>query len=342
MKPASVLMIAVLAAFSMLSCRRTPPAGVAAAVNGHAITYAELEKIYKSQPQQPAEGANEDQIQSQKLEVLGSLITNEIMLQRAEKLGLTAVDADVDAEMNKMKAPYTKEEFEKTLANRKMTLEDLRSQIRRQLTVDKLVNREITSHISISDLDVTNFYNANKSSYNLAEPQVHLAQLMVTPVADPNARNLKNSKALNDAEAKKKITDLEARLKAGEKFADLAQNYSEDPNTAPNGGDMGFIPESALEKANPELRRMVMALQPGAFSPIIHTQEGYRILLLISKEPAGQRELNDPRVQQDIRETLLNRKDQLLRGAYYEVARNESKVENYMARIIVENARTSK
>ena len=139
MKPFFVLLIAVLAALLQLSCRSTPPAGVAAAVNGHAITYAELEKIYKSQPQQQAEGANEDQIQSQKLEVLGSLITNEIMLQRAEKLGLQAVDADVDAELNKMKAPYTKEEFEKTLADRKMTIDDLRSQLRRQLTVDKLV-----------------------------------------------------------------------------------------------------------------------------------------------------------------------------------------------------------
>lgn len=342
MKPPFAVLLAVLAALLQLSCRNTPPAGVAAVVNGHAITYTELDKIYKSQPQQPAEGANEDQIQSQRLEVLGSLITNEIMQQRAEKLGLTAVDADVDAELNKMKAPYTKEEFEKTLADRKMSADDLRSQIRRQLTVDKLVNREITSHISISDMDVTNFYNANKASYNLAEPQVHLAQIMVTPVADPNVRNLKNSKALNEAEAKKKITDIEARLKLGEKFTDLAQNYSEDPNTAPNGGDMGFIAESALDKANPELRKMVMALSPGAYSPIIHTQEGYRILQAISKEPAGQRELNDPRVQQDIRETLLNRKDQLLRSAYYEVTRNASKVENYMARSIVENAGKSK
>ena len=342
MKPPFAVLLAVLAALLQISCRNTPPAGVAAVVNGHAITYTELDKIYKSQPQQPAEGANEDQIQSQRLEVLGSLITNEIMQQRAEKLGLTAVDADVDAELNKMKAPYTKEEFEKTLADRKMSADDLRSQIRRQLTVDKLVNREITSHISISDMDVTNFYNANKASYNLAEPQVHLAQIMVTPVADPNVRNLKNSKALNEADAKKKITDIEARLKLGEKFTDLAQNYSEDPNTAPNGGDMGFIAESALDKANPELRKMVMALSPGAYSPIIHTQEGYRILQVISKEPAGQRELNDPRVQQDIRETLLNRKDQLLRSAYYEVTRNTSKVENYMARSIVENAGKSK
>jgi peptidyl-prolyl cis-trans isomerase SurA len=139
------------------------------------------------------------------------------------------------------------------------------------------------------------------------------------------------------------MQDIENRLKQGEDFAMLAQNYSEDPNSAPNGGDLGFLPESALEKANVELRKMVMSMQPGGISPIIHTQEGYRVLKLISREPAGQRELNDPRVQQSIRETLLNRKDQLLKAAYYEVARNEAKVLNYLARTILENAgKTSK
>jgi peptidyl-prolyl cis-trans isomerase SurA len=245
----------------------------------------------------------------------------------------------VDAELNKMKAPFTKEEFDKQLADRHMTLDDLKAQIRQQATVNKLIAKEITSHITITDADVANFYNNNKASFNLAEPQVHLAQIMVTPVPDPNVRNLKGSKAQNENEAKQKIADLERRIKErGEDFAMLATNFSEDTNTAPKGGDMGFIPESTLEKANPDLRRIVMSLQPGAVSPIIHTSDGYRILKLISKEPAGQRDLNDPRVQENIRENLRNSADQVLRNAYFEVARNLSKVENYLAESIVNNA----
>jgi peptidyl-prolyl cis-trans isomerase SurA len=238
-----------------------------------------------------------------------------------------------------MKSPYTKEEFEKQLADRHMSLDDLKAQIRQKLTVDKLIAKEITSHITITDADVANFYNNNKASFNLAEPQVHLSQIMVTPMPDPNVRNLKGSKAQNETEAKQKIGDLERRIKErGEDFAMLATNFSEDTNTAPNGGDMGFIPESTLEKANPDLRRIVMSMQPGAVSPIIHTQDGYRILKLISKEPAGQRDLNDPRVQENIRENLRNSADQVLRNAYFEVARNLSKVENYLAESIVNNA----
>jgi peptidyl-prolyl cis-trans isomerase SurA len=333
-----VLFFAALSVLTQAACKHAPPANVAAMVNGHPITYTELEKTYQSQyPQQP-EAANQDLVMSQKLELLGNLITNEILLQRAEKLGLTAVDADVDTELNKMKAPYTKEEFDKQIADRHMALDDLKTQIRQRLTVDKLVNKEITSHVTITDADVANFYNANKANFNLKEPQVHMAQILVTPTPDPNVHNLKNSKARNESEAKSKIEDIEARLNRGEDFALLAQNYSEDPQSAPNGGDMGFITESALERANPELRNMVMSMTPNGVSRIIHTQDGYRILRVISREPSGQRDLNDPRVQQNIRETLLNAKDQLLKTAYYETARNGAKIENYLARSILDSA----
>jgi peptidyl-prolyl cis-trans isomerase SurA len=328
-RTAAVLLI-VLGGLLAAGCRKAPPANVAATVNNRAITYAELDKQYQLQFSSSGEKQSDDQVLIQKLEVLRSLIDNEIMLQRAEKMSLMAVDSDVDAKFTELKAPYTQEEFQKQLAARKMSADDLKAQLRRDLSVQKLFNKEITSQISITDKDVTDFYNANRASFNLAEPQVHLAQILVTPAPDPNVRNLKNDKAQNDEQARKKIEMLMARIRQGEDFAQLAQNYSEDPNSAPNGGDLGFIPESALEKANVELRKMIANLAPGQTAPV-RTPEGYRILKVISKEPAGQRELGDPRVQQTIRDTLLNRKDQLLKAAYYEVARNEATVVNYLA-----------
>lgn len=336
-----ILGSAALAAllFPSFACKKSPPANVAAVVNNHTISYADVEKAYESQFVAGAEGSSEDQVSMQKLELLRNLIDAEIMLQRAEKLGLMAGDADVEGKLNEIKALATKEEFERQLQEKKMTVDDLKAQLRRELSIQKVINKEITSRIAITDADVANFYNANKASFNLAEPQVHLAQILVTPAPDPSVHNLKNSKAQNEQDAKSKILDLAARLKRGEDFAMLAQNYSEDANFAGNGGDMGFIPASALEKANPKLRDLVMGLQSGGVSGVIHTQEGYRILKVISKEPAGQRELNDPRVQQSIRETLMNRKDQLLKAAYYEMARNGAKVQNYMADRIVKDGK---
>ena len=327
-----------LVLLALTACRSKPPVNVAAMVNNRAITYQELDKNFQSRFEPGPERSSEDQVMIQKLEILRGLVDSEIMLQRAEKLGLMAVDADVETKLNEMKAPYTQEEFQKRLETQKMTLDDLKLELRRKLSIEKLFNKEITSHISISDADVANFYNANKSSFNLVEPQVHMAQILVTTFPDPNVRNLKNDKAQNEEEAKKKILMIEQRLKQGEDFAMLAQSYSEDPNTAPNGGDLGFVQQSALEKVQPELRKMVMSLQPGQISPIIRTQAGLSILKVFSKEPSGQRELTDPRVQQTIREQLLNRKDQLLKAAYYDVARNETKVANYLSKSVVDQA----
>ena len=321
----------------LAGCHKSAPANVAAEVNSRPITYADIDKQMELQAAGAQERPTGDELAIRKLELLRTLIDSEIMLQRAEKLSLMATDSDVEAKLNELKAPYTKEEFDRQLKMRKMSVEDLKAQIRRDLSVGKLFNKEVTSRISVTDQDITDYYNANKSSFNLPEPQMRLAQIVVTPAADPNTRNLKNDNATSEEAAKNKIATLQARLQQGEDFNMLAQNFSEDPNSAPNGGDLGWISESDLEKGNPMLRKLVSSLQPGQTSGIIHTPDGYRIMKLIVREPAGQRELGDPKVQQNVRETLMNRKDQLLRAAYYEVARNEAQVTNYFAQSIIQN-----
>jgi peptidyl-prolyl cis-trans isomerase SurA len=326
-----------VAAFGLglAACRKSPPSNVAATVNGRPITYADVDKLVREQSAGAQAKPGEEQAAIQKLEMLRVLIEGEIMLQRAEKLSLIATDADIDAKLNELKVGYTQEEFQKQLDVQKMTVNDLRARIRRDLSISKLVNKEITSHISITDKEIADYYNANRQTYNVPEPQIHLAQIQVTAAPDP-VRNLKNDNAISEDAAMKKIQALEARVRQGEDFFLVARNFSEDPETAQNGGDLGFLPESALEK-DPQLARYIAQLAPGQISNVIRMGGGFSLLKVISREPAGQRELNDPNVQQRIRETLMNMKDQLLRTAYYEVAKNEAKVENYYAQTIVTN-----
>lgn len=333
----TVLILFVLL-LSSIGCKKAREQNVAATVNGYNITYSQLEQYYKAQTQGSAEKPDEEQVTMMKLNLLREMIDNQIMLQRAERLGLMAVDSDVDAKFTELKAPYTEEEFAKQLNSRGLSVEGMKAELRRNLSIQKLFNKEITSKISISDAEVRVFYDSNKANFNLPEPQVHLAQILVTSLPDPQVRNLRSDKATSEEEARKKIQMLDGRLKKGEDFAMLAQNYSEDPNSAPSGGDLGFVPQSALEKADLELRRVVTLLQPGETSPVVRSPQAYRIVKVISREPAGQREFSDPRVQQTIRETLLNRKDQLLKAAYYEMARNEAKVANNLAQQIVSEA----
>ena len=227
--PMPKLIYALPALLVLTGCHKSPPANVAATVNNRPITYGDIDRIYLAQFTTTGERAGDDLMAIQKMEVLRTLIENEIMLQRAEKLGLLATESEVDAKFNELKAPYTQEEFQRQLEARKMTANDLKTQMRRELSIQKLLNREIISKIAINDKEISDFFNANKASFNRAEPTIHLAQILVTPAPDPNARNLKNDKAVNEDQARKKIQMIEARLRQGDEFSMLAENYSEDP-----------------------------------------------------------------------------------------------------------------
>jgi peptidyl-prolyl cis-trans isomerase SurA len=320
---------------------------VAATVDSRKIYNADVEKYYQNQTSGSEQQPGGEQATSLRLSILRELIDNEILMHRAEKLGLLATDEDVDRKLNEIKAPFTPQEFDARLKDKKISIEDFRRDLRRSLTVEKVLNKEVTSKISVSDQDITNYYNAHKGEFNLIEPQYHLAQIWVTTTPNPQVHNLKNDKAQNEAEARKKIQMIVNRLDSGDDFGTLAMNYSEDSETSGNGGDLGFTPESALNNTDATTRETVSKLKPGQYSAVITvinpmTKQliGFRIVRLVAKEPAGQRELADPRVQQAIRAQLRDRREQLLKGAYYEVLRDQAKIENYLAQKVLDDSGT--
>jgi peptidyl-prolyl cis-trans isomerase SurA len=265
------------------------------------------------------------------------MIDRQILLQKAESYGLAAVDDEVDARFREFRTPFpSDEEFEGSLRERGLSLAELRVSIRRNLAIEKLFNREITSRVAVSEVELQQYYEDNRASFSRPEPQLHLAQILVTATTESPPPNLLNDDATDRKAASEKITMLAERLATNEAFDTLAQNYSEDPASASSGGDLGFIPQSSLEKAPVALRRVVAALSPGETSPVVEIDGVFRIIHLISRQPAGLRDFSDPSVQQEIRETLFNRKDQLLRSAFLEVSRSEARVENLLAKRIVE------
>jgi peptidyl-prolyl cis-trans isomerase SurA len=327
-------------------CHRSPAPDVMATVNGKDILRSELEKYYKASlgdnPQEPSP----EQANIVRLNMLRQMIEDEILQQRAAKLNLAASDEDVNAKLTEMKTPYTQEEFDKQLKVRNLTIDDLKRDLRRQLTKTKLLNKEIESKINITDAEISGYFAAHKSEFNLIEPQYRLAQIGVTSGGpQQSASNPQNAKASSDADARKNIQTLHSRLVSGEDFGALAINFSE-TNTASNGGDMGFVPESQLRN-DPEVFNAVSKLKPGQITDVLPIYNGagpgrrpigYAIYKLIEREPAGQRELNDPRVQQTIRQGLRETHAQLLRSAYFEMLHNEAKVHNYFAEQILKGA----
>mgnify|MGYP001176976473 CR=1 FL=1 len=324
-------------------CKPTHNADVVATVNGHAIMRADMDRMYKEQlgdPQNQNQPTSSEQADSLRLGVVENLITAEIVEQSAAKMNLTATPEEVDAKIAEMKAPFTEEQFAQKLKESDQTLDQLKQTVRRGLTMQKLLIKEIDSKVTVSDADVTNYYNQHKSEFNLIEPEYHLAMIRVTSAPSPQPGNLKGSKATTDAEAKKKIQALKNMLDSGEDFGTIAMNFSEDPNTASSGGDMGFIPESQL-KSNPTVGAAILNLKPGAVTDIFPLPDaqgkpvGYSIYKLIDRQPVGQREITDPVVQQQIRQLLHDGRSQLLKGAYFEMLRDQAKVENFFAEQIL-------
>ena len=339
---------AVIAVFFAAGCKhqQAPSADVWAVVNGQDIHRVEAEKYYSNRlndQSQAQPGTAQAAPQSQEeamtlmLNIVDELINNDILIQRAQKLGLQATDGEVEDKFTEFKSPYTEDEFQRQMKARGITVDDLKEDIRKQLSVQKLLNKEVASKVSITDQDVTDFYDQYRGQFNVAETQYRVAQILVTPRKDPEIRNRKNDDATSDVEARRKAAALEQQLASGSDFSQLAMDYSEDPATAPSGGDLGYVPESALNQSNPLLKKAVVGLKPGEISGVIALPDGYHILKLMAKEAPGQRDIKDPQVQQSIRDTIRNRKEQLLRSAYLADARDQSQVTNYLAQQVLES-----
>jgi peptidyl-prolyl cis-trans isomerase SurA len=320
-------------------CHRAYGPDVVATVNGSPVHLSEVEKAYKEGLSVNKEQPTRQQAEFARLAILRELIDDEILSEEAKRVKLVASDDEVDAKLTEMRALYTQEEFDRKLQASSISLNDLRQQIRRYLTSEKLLNKKVTSRINITDEDISDFYEVNKEQFNFAEPMYNIAEIVVTssPRRIDERSDVQSIKASNDAEARNKIDILHNRLESGEDFGSVAMKFSESDDAA-NGGTKGFISESSLRR-NPSVFAAILKIQPGEMTEVFYfTAPGsdsrpvYAIYKLLEKEAAGQRELSDPRVQQDIRQRLRDSRTQLLKAAYYEIVRNQAHVEDYLAR----------
>jgi peptidyl-prolyl cis-trans isomerase SurA len=325
-------------------CNRTHPPDVVATVNSKPILRAEVDKYYQDNLGDSQQQPTAEQADIVRLNILRQLIDDEILQQRAARLNLAATDEEVEAKLAEIKAPYTEEEFSRQLKAKNMTLDDLKRQIRRGLTDEKLMNKEIFSRINITDSDIRDYYNANKALFNVVQPEYHLAQIVISMLPQPADSQSPGqaTHGLSDGEARRRIDAIHTRLLAGDDFGAIAAQYSDDPSHASSGGDLGAIGESQ-RRQDPAAFAAIARLKPGEITEVVplydpaHKPVGYAIYKLLDKAAAGQYELNDPRVQQTIRSRLRESRAQLLRTAYDEMLRNQARVENYYAEEIFKN-----
>ena len=334
-----VFVAALLAAACRNAPSATPPPpqvsdNVFAVVDGREITRNDVEKAY-GRIRDAAQPLSTEEELTAKLSLLNDLILQDILMAKARELKVEVPAAELDNAFNEAKKNITDEAFQKELTERGLTAADMREGLRRELLTQKLIDQEVGSKISVSAQEVSDFFLANRAQFNLAEESYHIAQIAITPVREQQLANRTGDDAATPQAASAKASMLMERLKAGAPFTDLAMDYSEDPETAPRGGDLGLVPISRLKQAPQALRDAVLNKTPGTVS--VATSNGaYTLVLVVAHEPAGQRDLSTPGVRDRISEALRARREQLLRAAYLTAVRSDAEVENHFARRLVE------
>ncbi len=316
-----------------------PPTSVSqdvwAVVDGREIRRGEVEMAYR-RTLQPDQGISEDEATTAKLRLLDQVIAQDIMLAKGNELKIVLPESELDTAFNEVKNHIPDDAFTKELATRNLTAADMREALRRDLITQKVIEQEVTSKITVTDQDINAFFQANKAQFNLTEDAFHIAQIVVTPTKDAGINNRTGDDATTVEAAATKAKMLMDRLKSGTPFNVLAMDYSEEPQSAPQGGDVGLVPLSALLQAAPQLRDAVLKAQPGAVT-LVSMDGGHLVVALVAKQAAGQRDLSMPEVRDGITATLRGHREQLLRTAYLEAARDKATVVNHMARRIVES-----
>lgn len=329
----AILVLVGLAA----GCQRKPAAVSAdtwATVDGRPITRDDVEKAFR-RTQDNAATLSAEEAMTLKLSLLNEMIVQDLLLTKARALKIDVPDTEVDAAYTEAKKNLSDEAFDAELKKRNLGAADMKDGLKREMIAKKLMDQEVVSKVSVTDQDVTDFYNANRAQFTVAEESYRIAQIVVTPERAAQPANRTGNDATTPQEAAFKVRMITERLKAGVRFSDVAADYSEDPESAPRGGDLGLVPMSALKQAPEALRNAVIGKTPGSVNLV--TAGGiYTLVLVIAHEQAGERGLSTPGVKEGITQTLKDRKEQLLRTAYLSAVRGDAVVVNHLARRIVE------
>jgi peptidyl-prolyl cis-trans isomerase SurA len=341
--------VAFLLTVAVAGCRSNdgspaarPAAGpnVWASVDGRQITRDEVEKAYRregpTQQQLQQQPRAEEQVLNDKLQLLNQMIAQELLIAKAGELKVEVTDTELDNAYNEAKKNITDDQFNKELAGRNLTAADMRDSLRRDMLANKVMEREVVSKVTVTDDEIKQFFEANRSAFNRPEDAYHIAQIVVTPVRANQQVNRSGNDAGSPQEAQAKAQMLMERIKAGASFAELAADFSEDPESAQRGGDLGFVPISQLNRVPAPLRDAVLNTQPGSVN-LVGIQGGQTIVLVVAKDTAGQKDPSMPAVREMINTTLKSRREELLRAAFLNSLRNDATVINYLADRIVES-----
>ena len=248
----------------------------AALVNGVAISMEQYTKelnVQLARVSQQGQQISDDQMAALKKNILDSLIEREVLYQQSQKVGIQVTDQTVDNQLAAIKKRFPSEtEYKNALSKMNLSEEEVKVQIKRGLSIKELIDQQITSKVVITDEESKAYYDKNPQMFKQPE-QIKASHILIK--VDAKADEAKK------AEARKKIEEVQQKLKDGGDFAALAKEYSEGPSSA-KGGDLGYFKRGQMVKPFEEA---ALALKPNEVSDIVETRFGYHLIVVYDIKP---------------------------------------------------------
>jgi peptidyl-prolyl cis-trans isomerase C len=248
----------------------------AALVNGIAIPMEQYTKevnIQVARVSQQGQKVSDDQMAKLKNDILNSLIEREILYQQSQKAGIQVTEQIVDDQLAAIKKRFPSEtEYKNALSKMNLSEDEVKVQINRGLSIKGLIDQQIASKVVITDEESKAYYDKNPQMFEQPE-QIKASHILIK--VDAKADDA------TKAEARKKIEEVQQKLKDGGDFAALAKEYSEGPSST-KGGDLGYFRRGQMVKPFEEA---ALALKPNEVSEVVETRFGYHLIIVYDKKP---------------------------------------------------------
>jgi len=288
-----------------------------ATVDGERIERWELEGAIKgleARAGAPIPGDRRDQIVRSLLE---QIVDYHVLSREAHDRRIAVTDAEVTAQINRIKGGFPNEQtFQQALTAQGITLDQLQRQTRMGMDIDKVLQAEVAPKIKVEDAEIGTFYKQNLAQFEQGQ-SVHASHILIAAPQDAQV-------AQRDA-AKAKAQDLLKQVKAGGDFAALAKAQSQDPGSAPDGGDLGFFPKG---QTDPAFEAAAFALKPGGVSDVVETQFGYHVIKVHEHRAARTAPLEE--VSEQIREFLTSQQRESAIQAFIATVKAKRKVDIHL------------
>ena len=246
----------------------------AAVVNGVAVPRKALLDVVQSLIAQLDDIPDPQTTEKYRRQALDSLIDFELLYQEGQAHNLAIMTADINNEIKRTESSFpSPKAYEEALKSNGLTRQDIERETRRALMVKRVLTEIVWPGVAAHEEDIARYYEQHRTEFEHAA-QIRASYILIRAKKDAPER----------AKARARAASLVQRARAGEDFAALARASSEDPATAQNGGDLGYIAPGTMGEA---FDQAAFALQPGQVSEAVETPFGFMVIEVTSKREAG-------------------------------------------------------